>query len=83
MMDKKTGDHKLMINGKPRSQLYYSIENSDYGSITNSPAVTLPVGHLAQAVDNMLPVGLEILGVTGSDEKILQVAHSCEKIFNN
>lgn len=50
-----------------------SIENTVLASITNSPCVSIPYGEM----------GLEIMGLTGSDREILAIAKAIDKILNN
>jgi Asp-tRNA(Asn)/Glu-tRNA(Gln) amidotransferase A subunit family amidase len=47
-------------------------------SLCGVPAITIPVGFGPRR----LPLGLQIVGVQGKDERVLSIAHWCEGLFS-
>jgi len=50
--------------------------NTDIGSQLRHPAITIPVGF----TENGLPVGLELLGIPYSEQKLLELAYGVEEL---
>jgi len=77
-IDPVKGSSTLSINGgAPVDTFLTTIRNTDPGSITGIPGLTLPAG----LTSNRLPVGLAIDGPIGSDRKLLGLGLAIESLL--
>ena len=78
MIDPVDGSSKLSVNGGPLVDTFgTTIRNTDPGSTTGVPGVTLPAGLTASG----LPVGLALDGPIGSDRKLMGIGLSMESLL--
>jgi mandelamide amidase len=74
----KIGEDRTMpVNGKPVPTFPTYIRNTDPGSVAGLPGLSLPAGMTAAG----LPVGLELDGPTGSDQRLLAIAAALETLL--
>lgn len=72
-------DQTIKLNGIDVPTFSTVIRNMDPSSIAGLPSISLPVGMSSIG----LPVGMTIDGPYGTDEKLLSIALSLEKIIGN
>jgi Asp-tRNA(Asn)/Glu-tRNA(Gln) amidotransferase A subunit family amidase len=78
VIDGQNGSSKISVNGGPLVDTFATmIRNSDPGSTTGVPGITLPAGLTATG----LPVGLSLDGPMGSDAKLLGIGLSMESLL--
>ncbi|MDM0106600.1 indoleacetamide hydrolase [Variovorax sp. J22R24] len=78
VIDSRDGSSKISVNGGPLVETFATmIRNSDPGSTTGVPGITLPAGLTATG----LPVGLSLDGPMGSDAKLLGIGLSMESLL--
>ena len=73
-----TPDIAAIANEEAGSQFMRQIRNAEPGSNIGLPGLSIPVGLSDQS---KLPVGLEIDGLPGDDEKLLSIARTLEAIW--
>ena len=69
-------DETVELNGNQEPTFPIFIRNTDLGSNVGAPGISLPVG-----LGNGLPVGMEIEGLPGKDERLLALASTIENIL--
>lgn len=72
----ETMDQKLMINGKPLTEVDVLVKNIFWGPRFGIPGLNVPAG-----LTRGLPVGLSLEGLPGSDSKILGLGMAVEKVL--
>ncbi|MFT5133373.1 MAG: Asp-tRNA(Asn)/Glu-tRNA(Gln) amidotransferase A subunit family amidase [Gammaproteobacteria bacterium] len=68
----------IELNGKTFSTFKALSRNTAPGSVAGVPGITIPIGLSSH---DKLPVGISIDGPTGSDERLLSIALTLEKIL--
>jgi mandelamide amidase len=77
-IDLVNGSSTVSINGGPPVETFLtSIRNTDPGSITGIPGLSLPAG----LTPNRLPVGLAVDGPIGSDRRLLSIGMAIESLL--
>ncbi|KHN94416.1 amidase [Metarhizium album ARSEF 1941] len=77
-MDTVHGSGNVSINGGPPMDAFAAYtRNTDPGSNAGMPGLSIPVGNTAGG----LPIGIEIGGPLGSDERLLGLGLAMEKVF--
>lgn len=77
-IDEEHGSGNVSINGGPPNQAFgVYISRTSPGSNAGIPGLSIPAG----STKNGLPVGLEIDGTLGSDERLLALGLTMEKVF--
>ncbi|WP_239482770.1 indoleacetamide hydrolase [Paraburkholderia sp. C35] len=75
VIDHVTGSPQVSVNGGPPASFFaVATRNTDAGSTSGLPGITIPAGQTAKG----LPVGLGLDGPIGSDSKLLGIAMSIE-----
>ena len=78
LVDEINGSGKVSINGSdPADTFGTSIRNTDPGSNAGIPGLSIPAGLTAGG----LPVGIEIDGPLGSDQKLLALGMAIENVL--
>ena len=78
LIDAANGSSKISINGEPSVDTFGTyIRNTDPGSNAGIPGLSLPAGMTASG----LPVGLELDGPLGSDNKLLGIGLAFEAVL--
>jgi mandelamide amidase len=88
----ENSEEKILHNGKSVPIFLTYIHNTDPGSNAGLPGISLPIGLTKAgltkdglAKDGLakdgLPVGLELDGLPGGDEKLLAIALAVEPLF--
>ncbi|RYH04777.1 MAG: hypothetical protein EON57_09055 [Alphaproteobacteria bacterium] len=78
LIDAQNGSSRISVNGGPSVDTFaIMIRNSDAGSTTGVPGLTLPAG----LTPGSLPVGLSLDGPMGSDTKLLGIGLSMEVVL--
>ena len=78
LVDEVNGSGKVSINGGEAADTFGTfIGNTDPGSNAGIPGLSIPAGLTASG----LPVGIEIDGPLGSDEKLLALGLAIEKVL--
>jgi Asp-tRNA(Asn)/Glu-tRNA(Gln) amidotransferase A subunit family amidase len=78
LIDAQHGSSKISVNGGPLVDTFATmIRNSDPGSNTGVPGLSLPAGLTASG----LPVGLSLDGPMGSDSRLLGIGLSMESVL--
>ena len=78
LIDATNGSSKISVNGGPLVDTFATmIRNSDPGSNTGVPGLSLPAGLTASG----LPVGLSLDGPMGSDSRLLGIGLSMEAVL--
>lgn len=78
LIDAQNGSSKISVNGGPLVDTFATmIRNSDPGSTSGIPGITLPAG----LTKTGLPVGLSLDGPMGSDTKLLGIGLSMEALL--
>lgn len=70
-------DETVELNGERAPTFATFIRNTDPGSNAGIPGISLPVG----LTPSRLPVGMELDGPAGADEKLLAIAEKVERII--
>ena len=70
-------DDSILLNGEQVSTFATVARNTSPGSIAGIPGITIPAGVAADG----LPVGIEIDGPYGSDQRLLAIALTLEQIL--
>jgi mandelamide amidase len=78
LVDEVNGSGKVSINGgEPADTFGTFIRNTDPGSNAGIPGLSIPAGLTAGG----LPVGIEIDGPLGSDQKLLALGMAIENVL--
>ena len=79
-IDAQNGSSKISVNGGPLVDTFATmIRNSDPGSTTGIPGISLPAGMTPAG----LPIGLSLDGPMDSDLKLLGIGMSMEKVLGS
>ena len=70
-------DETFMLNGQALPTFATFIRNTGPGSVGGIPGISLPVGITAAG----LPIGMELSGPAGSDQKLLSIAAAIEPLL--
>ena len=73
------GQDPVVINNHPVPTLDAYITFQDFGSTAGIPGISIPIG---LTKDTKLPVGLEIEGEYGKDDKLMSVAAALMSLFD-
>ena len=68
---------EMIVNGKKVPTFATIAQNTQSGSLAGLPGITLPV----DMSPDELPIGIEIDGPSNSDQKLLRIALTLEKIL--
>ena len=78
LIDATSGSSKISVNGGPLVDTFATmIRNTDIGSTTGVPGLSLPAGLTAGG----LPVGLSLDGPMGSDSRLLGIGMAMEAVL--
>ena len=78
LIDREGGSGNTSINGIEQDTFLTYIRNTDPGSNAGIPGLSVPAG-----MNGDLPVGIEIDGPLGSDEKLFAIGLAMEKLFGS
>jgi len=70
-------DETFILNGRALPTFATFIRNTGPGSVGGIPGISLPVGITAAG----LPIGMELSGPAGSDQKLLSIAAAIESLL--